>query len=29
MTDDVIAIVPAGGRSRRMGPLVGPGGKAA
>lgn len=29
MPDDVIAIVPAGGRSRRMGPLVGPGGKAA
>jgi len=29
MSDDVIAIVPAGGRSRRLGPLVGPGGKAA
>jgi len=29
MADDVIAIVPAGGRSRRMGPLVGAGGKAA
>ena len=29
MPDDVIAIVPAGGRSSRMGPLVGPGGKAA
>lgn len=29
MATDVIAIVPAGGRSRRMGKLVGPGGKAA
>jgi molybdopterin-guanine dinucleotide biosynthesis protein A len=29
MAKDVIAIVLAGGRSRRMGPLVGPGGKAA
>jgi molybdopterin-guanine dinucleotide biosynthesis protein A len=29
MPDDVIAIVLAGGRSRRLGPLVGPGGKAA
>jgi molybdopterin-guanine dinucleotide biosynthesis protein A len=29
MAKDVIAIVPAGGRSRRMGPSVGPGGKAA
>lgn len=29
MPDDVIAIVPAGGRSRRMGSHVGPGGKAA
>lgn len=29
MPDEVIAIVPAGGRSRRMGTLVGPGGKAA
>lgn len=29
MTDDVVAIVLAGGRSRRMGRLVGPGGKAA
>jgi len=29
MAADVIAIVPAGGRSRRLGPLVGPGGKAA
>ncbi|MFM8415677.1 MAG: molybdenum cofactor guanylyltransferase [Planctomycetota bacterium] len=29
MPDDVIAIVPAGGRSSRMGALVGPGGKAA
>jgi molybdopterin-guanine dinucleotide biosynthesis protein A len=28
MNDDVIAIVPAGGKSRRLGPLVGPGGKA-
>jgi molybdenum cofactor guanylyltransferase len=29
MTEDLIAIVPAGGRSRRFGRLVGPGGKAA
>lgn len=29
MPDDVIAIVPAGGRSRRLGSRVGPGGKAA
>lgn len=29
MSDDVIAIVPAGGRSRRLESLVGPGGKAA
>ncbi len=29
MAEDVIAIVPAGGRSRRLGYLVGPGGKAA